>query len=550
VFESRINLTKVDFVVFLYKFKFKPIYMKILASVLKDFKRFFNLKTKKGLVRALVLALTIAIVAYFATSSDNKTQDDAPEAPLPTVRVALVNDIGAQSNLSLIGAVRAVSEAQIQAEAGGRVTNVYVTLGQQVSAGQILAQTENASQRAVLLQAEGAYESALVAAQSSTISIIEAENNLRSEQNSALATYRSAYLTVSNGLYNTLDDFFGNPNFSTPGVRIGSGSNVSYLNNERVAFNQILENWEMKKNTLTTEDEIISELETALEYVTRLAKMNNTFILEIEDEDSQASLNGAPLSTYAVTLAALQGTLNASRSSVENAIAGLKNTQEALLRAELASINKELSSSNAQVKQALGSLRGAQASLNKTIMRSPIAGEVNSLSIKTGDFVSAFTQVAEIANNNALEISTTVNEKDSTRISVGQIVTIEGDIEGVITAIAPALDNVTKKIEVKIATESSELINGDTVNISVRDTDAVVKSSGPLLIPITAIKFSDVNGTVFTVADNRLVSHDVVLGAIQGSSVEIIEGLTADMKIVVDARGYVEGQEVEAVNVN
>jgi len=56
--------------------------------------------------------------------------------------------------VSLVGTVRAVSEAQIQAERGGRVTSVRVKAGDFISAGTIIATLENASEYASLLQAE------------------------------------------------------------------------------------------------------------------------------------------------------------------------------------------------------------------------------------------------------------------------------------------------------------------------------------------------------------------------------------------------------------
>ena len=59
--------------------------------------------------------------------------------------------------------VEAVSEANLQAETGGRITSVSVDVGDTVSAGKVLATIESSAQRAALVQAQGAYEAAVAA---------------------------------------------------------------------------------------------------------------------------------------------------------------------------------------------------------------------------------------------------------------------------------------------------------------------------------------------------------------------------------------------------
>jgi multidrug efflux pump subunit AcrA (membrane-fusion protein) len=50
---------------------------------------------------------------------------------------------------------------------------------------------------------------------------------------------------------------------------------------------------------------------------------------------------------------------------------------------------------------------------------------------------------------------------------------------------------------------------------------------------------------IFTVDyENKLVSHDVKIGRLLGDRVEILSGLTNDMKIVEDARGLRDGEIV------
>ena len=90
------------------------------------------------------------------------------------------------------------------------------------------------------------------------------------------------------------------------------------------------------------------------------------------------------------------------------------------------------------------------------------------MSIKTGDFISPFTEIAVVSNNGALEVLAYATEDDAASLSVGNSVSLEKNVTGVITRIAPALDPRTKKIEVRIGITSGTgaLINGQSVRAS------------------------------------------------------------------------------------
>ena len=173
---------------------------------------------------------------------------------------------------------------------------------------------------------------------------------------------------------------------------------------------------------------------------------------------------------------------------------------------------------------------------------------MNTLSVNLGDFVPSFTQIAEVASNDALEISIFVGVADARQLAIGDAVTVDGQYEGTITSIAPALDPQTLKTEVKIATASDELINGDSVRVSITDTEAD-EMTGPIMVPLTAVKFTADAGTILVVEDGVLEAIPVAIGAIRGDLVTITEGITPDTRFVFDARGLTAGDEVETTDV-
>jgi multidrug efflux pump subunit AcrA (membrane-fusion protein) len=127
---------------------------------------------------------------------------------------------------------------------------------------------------------------------------------------------------------------------------------------------------------------------------------------------------------------------------------------------------------------------------------------------------------------------------------------MENGVIGTITKIAPALDPVTHRIEIRIglpATATKVLTNGESVRVELAKDDRPEETpavSGPLSVPITALKMEAARTIVFTVVEGKLAAKEIQIGKISGSFVQVTGGLDASTEIVVDARGLKEGQEV------
>jgi RND family efflux transporter MFP subunit len=330
-------------------------------------------------------------------------------------------------------------------------------------------------------------------------------------------------------------------------VRLNVGDQTSYINDERVYLREILPIWQQKSTKLIRSDDLLSSLSEAVVYTEKVLFITDTFIDAIQRDDTNMTINDLSLSSYAATLNTARVNLNMTLASLESAVSLLKSVEEKLAKSQLGGTGGQVSVANAQVKQALGSLRAAQANYNKTILRSPISGVVNSIDIQTGDFVSGFQTVAEIANNNALEITTFVGQSDRALMAVQQEVLIEGDIPGLVGTIAPAVNPATGKIEVKIQSTSPKLVNGETVTVTLGnqiDTDFVAT----LQVPLTAVKFTADAGSVFIIVDEKLVTQLVEIGSVRDTYIEILSGVTADMEIVVDVRGLSDGEKVTVIS--
>lgn len=444
------------------------------------------------------------------------------------VTLASVGELsGTSGSVDIIGTIRSMSEAAVMAKSGGTVTSVNTRLGASVPAGAVIASLENAAERAAVLQAEGAYDAAVAA---------RSMYSLSDTEESARDTYRTAFTTLDTVLANEIGTFFGVPTAVGPEFLLRATSDEkSRISRERARIRTVFREYEATLATAgsRTPTELLTQTES-------LARELQTFLNQIADLANRLNSEATP--TQIAALASARGTINGVVSSVTSARSGLRTgTVQATAGAD------------ASVKQALGVLRAAQANLERTVVRAPIGGQVTFLPIRVGDYVTPMQHAATIAQKGGLEIVAYVAEQNRDLLVAGSTVTVDGEHEGIITSVAPALDPTTKQIEVRIAVAGdSGLLSGQSVHVSLPDAaprEQTVEEAGPTLLPLASVKLRAGDRIVFSVdTDRRLIAHTVQVGNVRGDRIEIISALPADLRIVADARGLAEGEQVRIAN--
>lgn len=501
-----------------------------------------------------VIAIVLVVVIVFLFKALKGTPEVAEVAKAPrTVKLALVSDLAnGDSSLPLLGTVTSTSEATIRAESSGKLTRVYKKLGDSVVAGQVIAEFENSGERAAVLQAEGVYDAAKAARDIARINSGTTNSSAIDVKNSAINAISSAYINMDDIIHVKTDSIYTNPrNQDVHFVMSVPDANLTLsIEAKRRMIEKMLVEREAKNRTLTTNSDLLSELtvvqaeaQTVKTYLDDLATAytkaladNNYSTGAIEAGKASVSVSRSTLSGTISSLVSARSSLNASLAAQE--VAGKTSGD----------VSASVTASDAQVKQAQGAYNAALSRLEKTVIRSPITGTLNSLSIETGDFVSSFTEVAVVSNNGALEVVSYVTEDDAKRIAVGSPVTIDASVKGIVTRIASAIDPRTKKIEVRvgITDKAATLVNGQSVRIDIsRAITKISATSGPIQIPLSALKLTPNGAYVFTLsATSSLQSIKVTEGAILGEEIQILSGLTGSESIVTDARGLKDGMVV------
>lgn len=496
--------------------------------------------------RTAVVAIILALVGYQIVKFESAPVVDKPADTIPSVELITAAGSQSASTFSAIGTVRAVSEAQLKAEAGGQVTAVYTEIGKSVRAGAILAQTENARESASLLQAQGSYEAALAGSAQSDIGEREADARLSDAIRAAGITSNSAYGSTYDVLTNTIDLYYSNSNTAYPGVRISTGD-TAFLRTERVILQSSLKKWYELEFSNVSNSVLYSNLAYAKGEVERVLNINDIILLALNTERNAEGIEEADLASQKSRLVATRGQLIGAKNSLESASSNLKSAEEGVARAEISGSGSGVTLSGAQLKIALGSLRSAQAVYEKTLVRTPISGVVNAFYLKKGDYVNPGAAAAIVANNNGLQVETAINQNDRDLLAIGDSVVINDTATGTVTAIAGAVDPTTGKIAVKISiADNAGLENGTVAKITISSTERVESTVAPeIKIPLAAIKLLASGPVVFIVdEDSKLVALSIELGPVTVDSVIVKSGLTADQKIISDARGRKAGELV------
>ena len=522
-------------------------------------------------IPAGVLIMVICIAAYMHSRAAGTAAVDATDG-LSHVHIASIASLSSQSGpLPVTGKVTSLNEATILAQTSGEIVSLSHALGDRVSAGGVIAQFENSSQLAAVLQAQGAYDAAqanldkvLNGNRSELVDISQttaakAQTNLAQTKTSTIDTIRNAYGVNDDAIRSKLDVVFSNPRTTNVqfSMNTSNQSIVNKITQERVSVEAMLNAEAERSQNLNASSDLVAELAQAADDTRQLKSFADDVAAALNIAIASQSVSQATISGYIATASAVRSSFSASLTSLSSASQALT---AASAQADVAATQLQQDTSGsrpeddaaarAALKQAQGALNAAQANLEKTIVRSPISGTIVSLPVTRGDFVSSFAQVAEISNPQALQIKVYVTSDDARTIAVGGAVAIEGAVTGVVTSIAPAIDPSTNKIQVGVGItgDQGSLTDGETVTVTIdrvnEKTATATKSSAAILIPIVAAKITPAGTFVFTVASSTLIAEPVTLGAILGDQITVVSGLTSDATIVTDARGLSDGQSV------
>ncbi|MBY0539082.1 efflux RND transporter periplasmic adaptor subunit [Patescibacteria group bacterium] len=483
---------------------------------------------------ALVLVVLIGAGVYFLGMSAKPEDADTRRE----VELTSVADVSSGEPITVIGEIRSVSEADVAPDSSGRIIGVYRKIGDYVGAGAVIAEIENSSQRAAVAQAEAALQRAKSASTISGISVGSASAGAETAR-------QSAYAAINDAIVRKADETFTNGSSKTFFVSVTNSQLKYTLEAKRLEMEVILQRHASVRSQTLSDTELIAELQTLENEVRAVRGFMSDLVNALAGGISTGSVTTAQIEGYEANANAGLSSITALEGSLAAASGGLQSAKE--------NLSQGTSGESADIAIAQASLSAAKAVLEKTIVRAPISGTINSISLEQGNFAAAGVPAVRIVNVSGLEAVAYLSERDLPRVTAGSSVRISGIADGRVSRVAPALDSNTRKAEIRISilgTDSgaNRFVAGQSATIEL--SPARKETDKAIFIPISSVKITPDGAVVFIANDvgedgtTTLQSIPVTLGALSGGKVEITSGLSLDNVIVADARGLKNGQEV------
>jgi multidrug efflux pump subunit AcrA (membrane-fusion protein) len=226
--------------------------------------------------------------------------------------------------------------------------------------------------------------------------------------------------------------------------------------------------------------------------------------------------------------------------------------QNQLEQAELAASDGSLRVVEISVQQAQLAYRQALDALSNAVIRAPINGTVATVNVQTAEFASTAQPAVVLVNIDPVKIQVDVSQSLINKLYRGKEVTVrvvaaDGDIRaGIIDTVSPVPNAQTGLYPISILLENQEqaikpgMFAEVTVSTDHREDAMVIDSR--------AVVERGGQQWVFVAEGDRARAVKVVTGIQSGTEIEIKEGLTGDMEIIVRGQHYVQdGSLIEVV---
>ncbi len=492
------------------------------------------MKNKKIKIAVSVLVL-LAILVAIRFFIFNKKEEVAVEKPKEVKVFSLFGGETDNQSLEFIGTLKATESVNLISEGSGKVTEIKVLEGSNVSKGQVIARLENSQEYL-------AYQSALNSLETQKINLKKLEKEYLGENDSTYSylvsqqekAVKSAYQSFLNNDLRAYPDDDKPESISVP-APVVSGT---YQGNEEGQY--LLEMYPSSSSSGYSIK--ISGLEEGTYPVSTLYPTplgEKGLYLEFKKDE-----NGyLQRQKWQIDIP------NKRSSSYLTA----KNSYENILKAKDLSLNQsevsedDIAQQKNVVEQMEIAVKQTSLFLEKKNITSPFNGKLISFNYKIGDFVSTGLSLGSIKNLNNLEIEFFASPIEANLLSKGSKIYIDGKEIGSIYFISPALDE-SGKIKIKADLNSNERLDtkeGASINFKVLKENP--NSNDIIVVPLTSIQMVGNDTYLSTFSDNKMKLLPVKTGLLLGEMIEVISPEKEIKNFIIDSRGIKDGESVTEI---
>ncbi len=454
-------------------------------------------KKRKTIIIIISVVIVLAVAAFFIVNRAQKSI--AANTEFETVileRGELIAYVGAT------GTVRANQTAQLSWQTSGRIENIYVELGQEVQANEVLANLAQTSlpQSIILSQAE----------------LFSAKKALEALQDSDTAR-AAAQLTLAQA---------------------------------QIAYNDAVEdrqNFDYRRASENTLDGLRADYILAQDAVDRAEELYG-WVEDSADDDPNRAFALSQLSqarknrdralanlNYAMSMPDPED-IDRADAQVEVALAQLEDAKREIDRLKDGVDPEEIAAAEARVA-------AIEATLSYKQLEAPFAGTVTQINSKVGDQVTPGTLSFRLDDGTRLLVDIDIPEVDINQVMVGQPVKMSfdailgDDFAGAVTEVAQvgtvSANGVDFRVTVEIDKEVCETCDirpGMTAAVNI----VVERLEDVLLVPNRAVRFEEGKRVIYVLGNSPMPEAvEIEIGGTSDAFSEVVGGDVKEGDVIV-----------------
>ncbi|QTY27390.1 efflux RND transporter periplasmic adaptor subunit [Flavobacterium sp. CS20] len=213
---------------------------------------------------------------------------------------------------------------------------------------------------------------------------------------------------------------------------------------------------------------------------------------------------------------------------------------------EFEQVELKFQSAQSGLESAKQQLNQVQSMMSYTSIKAPFSGKISQKLIQVGDMAMPGMPLLTLSSSNQLEVKSTVSESQINSIKKGQNVQIEipsiGKVySGKITEVSNSSESSNSQYFVKsIFTEKPEkALAGMYANISVKapQTNSQYENASIRIPRFAIVQKNGLQGVYVVGKSDTALLRWIKTGSADEETIEVLSGLSANDKIIIDADG-------------